>query len=197
MISELAVESFGSFPANSSCFSELVEVESAKIRTMIVFIYVNLPFFAGFIPGNTFYPRRIVRAFRSVAQILRMCSIVKVFPPIITSIKIAVVNLIFGPHSGHVEPCEVVGAVTLSIDHNHHISLAYGSGGFPGPTCIVTFPNVGTPFPTNDARLRIIIEDFQKVFVRDRMLISHLRGPFAWAVRAGSALKTLFRLAFL
>lgn len=112
---------------------------------------------------NALAARHIVFLYRLIRLILAVSCFSKIVKSIISSYAVNMVNLVFGPLSRHVKPCEPMRFVSFPGDHYKQVSIAVD-----GTRNIANFDSAGRARqPRKNPSFRAIVEDGFKVFLRN------------------------------
>jgi len=135
--------------------------KQAKVFGFVINPDGRHPLAACFIPVNAYVPRHVVAGQLSVFAIRCTCCLAKIFPSIIVTSMVFMVNLSHRKVSGHIQKRESMGKVELAINPDANVAL--------GTQVSSNVTNLQTSslanFPGKYTRLRIVMKQFFKTFL--------------------------------
>ena len=132
---------------------------------MIVDSYSSCPRTSGFVEMYAFESRRVVLRFFSVLRILRVRSFAQIFPFIVRSIGVNMVNFVFRMLSGYHKPYQAVCLVVAPIQMNGDRSRVYHPPGyFTDVLPIPMWRSIFASFVSKLARVLVVEKNRPQIF---------------------------------
>lgn len=159
-------------------------VEATKVDSLGGVAYLRSPLVARAIPPNTSWAGVLLAAVH-IFRVLLLGSRAQVGPCVVGATPVFMVNLIFRPLSGHVQPSELVRSSSRAIDNKADIPD------------IIDMPSAGAcdccpatvDKPREDTCLRVVVQKFAQT-LRSKIGLSHEAPPVRIGQRLASVCST-------
>jgi hypothetical protein len=120
-------------------------------------------------PANSGDATRIVGVQRMVFTVLLVRRWTQIQPPVVRSIKVFVIDLMYRPLAGHHSPDQTMREIVFAVDHDLNVAVALAHVACDLPKA--TAPTIDKP--AKNSRAGVVVKQLAKLFGRERISVSH------------------------